>query len=405
MNNLSISLSEPSKRYLRSQKKYILASLAIILLACAIFRIWNARDKSTFVYPEESIMTIGIVLTPANTSILHNNIGSKIIMPNSGLDWDNAMGLANSQLSIHLDNNGSIFALTLDHELDGFQLRTLENQGIFTYLLESKTLISNKAVQPQTRDHFYISLMPLWPFFDGFIRSGNENGLLNISKDKMSLDNLGTKQETQFSDLYLPKDAQAILYSSSSLMQNDTISPILNDLLSASTAFNQFIISNNSPWRMIIFKNSDNKLVYTIQLEEEIDIEQLTALAKQLVQSNDLSTQALTIDDDSQYQELIVYNNDIDISISTENGASFIHASSPVSNINITQANESTLISNIDFTQTLEKSGDGEQLENEIIAYADISVLKNSLNLIPSNILINSFSKLIIKGNDLQLFW
>ncbi|MBU4315174.1 hypothetical protein KJ673_02095 [Patescibacteria group bacterium] len=405
MNDLSISLSEPSKRYLRSRKNYIVSIFLIVLLASICFRVWNSRDKTSYVYPEGAETTISILLTPANTLLLHNNLGQKIVLPGTGITWDNALKRAKSQISVHLDNDGSIFAITFDSKLDDSLISSFQNQGAIASLENDRLIISNKPIENLFRDHSRLSLRPIWPFFDGYVKTNNANASIHIDNEAITIKGIGEKPSGSFGDIYLPENTKTILFTSSTQEENDSMPAILNAFSSIPAISNLSIIKNESPWRLIMFTSSDTPLGYTLQLEQSMDIEDLAVIAKQLVGSSDLSTVALTLEDNSRLLEIVSEPQNTQISISTDQGSTFLHAVSNDSSVHISQTGSYISISNVDMTLISDKSIAQKLKLRDIYSFADISYIKTNWNQIQASLFISSFSSLSVSNNSITLSW
>ncbi len=406
MGSLSISLHNEPKRYLRSKKKYLAVFFCILLLAFFIFHYLTHRDTTSHIFPANAQTTINIILSPANKQLLHDNIGNDTILPNTGITWDDAMFMADNQISAHINDSGSVFALTLDNKLEQSQINTILQFGAYVSDSANISVISNTAVDLIDNEHFNIQIASYLPWFDGSISNqGVKNGYIQINNNGIELIGQGNEETGDFGQIYIPPDAKPIIYASSTNTDDDLLTRQLFSYNSISPLSSTGLINNQYPWKYAIYENNEGELSFTILLEQTMPLDNLAQLVKTLVQTGDLSTIALTIDDDTRVLEMRYNEDNVDVSITSDENHAFIHAKNAKNEVHGSQIGNYSIISNFDISQILDENEILSTEKTDIHTFADIDYIKHNFNAVPKSTFIDFFSSLSISNKNIYLNW
>lgn len=374
------------------------------MLACACFRLWIARDTVSSIKPDDSIISIQFLKTPANIELLHQNLGSSILIPNSGITWDNAILMSNREFAIHIDSIGRITGLTLDTNISDEKRVSLEQFGLFVNETKGRTIISKYETSSLSANTHIFTLIPLWPFFDGHISGQEEKGYLQIKEKGLVLHGFGEKSQIKANNMLFPDTSTAISQISSTQEALNTNVFINNLYLSPISTIAQTITSN-IPWLITLYVNDIDKLHYSILIENKFSTEELANLAKELVQSSNLSTLALTMDDSTQSSEIIATYNNPDVSISTEQGSTFIHAYTENNEIHLTQTATRLYITSTDSSLISAQKAIEPICDKKAHSYIDLDLAKSNINLNLNGLFINEFSSTAISNQNIYFCW
>lgn len=405
MNNLSISLeSEHKPKYLRSNAKEYLLLLSIVILACACFRLWIARDSVSYTKPDDAVVSIQVLKTPANIELLHQNLGSSILMPNSGITWDDAILMSSREFAIHINSIGQVVGITIDTDILEAKKHSMEQFGVFVDEIDGKTLISKKETSILSAKTHILTLMPLWPFFDGYLKSDNQSGWLQIKDNGLVLHGLGAKPTIKSSQMLFPDGSITVaqVVSTQELLET---SSILTNLLVLPIKSMIEIIGSDSPWAISLYSDGSDNLNFSILIENKFSTENLALIAKQFVQSNDLSTVALTLDDSSMVSEIKSEYNNPEISITTEQGSTFLHAYTDKNEIHLTQTPTHLYITNINSSLISAQKNIEPICDKNAHTFADLNAIQYNLNMGFNYFFINQFESLGISSRNVYFCW
>ncbi|EKD47389.1 MAG: hypothetical protein ACD_66C00085G0001 [uncultured bacterium] len=405
MNNLSISLeSEHKPRHLRSNAKEYLFLLLIIMLGCAFFRLWIARDSVSSIKPNNSVISVQFLKTPANIELLHSNLGFSLLIPNSGITWDDVILMSNREFAVHIGAIGQINGITIDTDISDAQKLSIEQFGLFIKNIDGKTLISQQETAfPLSSTHIF-TLIPLWPFFDGHIESPEKSGWLEVDKDGLIFHGFGVKPTINSSQMLFPDNSVAVAQVLSTQESLNT-NTLLSNLLTSPIKSILEITGLDSPWAISLYSYESEDLDYSILVKNKLATEDLALLAKQLIQSGNLSTVALTLDDSTKVSEIKAEYSNPEISISTEQGSTFLHAYTDKNEIHLTQTPTHLYITSINSSLISAQKSIEPICNKNAHTFVDLTAVKNNLNMDFSNFFINQFRSLGISNNNIYFCW
>ncbi|HAL49869.1 MAG: hypothetical protein UU40_C0005G0039 [Candidatus Uhrbacteria bacterium GW2011_GWD2_41_121] len=405
MNNLSISFeSEHKTRHLRSNAKEYLFLLLIIILGCACFRLWIARDSVSSIKPDDSVISVQFLKTPANIELLHNNLGFSLLIPNSGITWDDVILMSNREFAVHINAIGQINGITIDTNISDAQKLSIEQFGLFIKNINDRTLISQQETAFPLSSTRIFTLMPLWPFFDGHIESPEKSGWLEINKDGLVFHDFGVKPTINSSQMLFPDNSVAVarvLSTQESLNTNTLLSNLLTSPIKSILE----ITRSDSPWAISLYSYESENLDYSILIKNKLATEDLALLAKQLIQSGDLSTVALTLDDSTHVSELVSTYQNPEVSITTEQGSTFIHAYTDKNEIHLTQTPTDLYITSIDSSLISAQKNAQPACNSKAHTFADLSQIKLNPSMGFDNLLIDQFQSFGITNRNIYFCW
>ncbi|MBT3230740.1 hypothetical protein HN358_03080 [Candidatus Uhrbacteria bacterium] len=396
MQDLNISMhAQVPKRHLRSNVKTYIYAGCVVLLALVVFRLWITRDTVSNFHSDETNISIQVFKNVGSTELLSQNLGAAAIL--GPLTLDDAIELSNREFALHFNNLGQISEISIDNELGEHKLAQFDQIGLSSIEINGRTLISTDTIENNQNPNTRLTFHALNPFFDGKIRSIDQNGWLSVHSKGLTLHGLGAKAQIK-TELQIPEQTDVIAQITSTEKEQETTNTLSSYL---SEPMSEIINSLSSPWKLVVTQDTDKNIFYSLLIEENFEIDVLAEIARNLNSISSLSTIALTLDDKSTVSEIrSVYEPEI--SIATEQDTHFLHLSSGDTELHMTQTPSYLLTTNHNTSPSL----DNIQVTSQCKPNAHTFVIIESVtdNTLGSSVL-SKLDTIAINNRSIYLCW
>ena len=396
MQDLSIQFEqEQPKRHLRSNIKTYATIACIVLLAILPFRLWITRDTVSNFHSNETSASVQVFKNFGNVNTLNNVLGSVALL--GPITMNDVINLSNREFAVHFNELGQISEISIDTELNEQKRNELELIGINTIELKGRTLISINSIESFTNPSTNFTIHSLNPFFDGKIRSYDQDGWLSVNESGLILHGFGEKPEIQ-TELSIPQNSELIAQISST----GTKTEMANQLgLLASTPLFLIIEGLNNPWKLVLAQTQEGDIAYSILIEQNLDINELAEMAKYISSLSNLSTTALTLDDGSSNLEIRVLEEP-DISITTDQDTHFLHLSQNDNELHLTQTPTHLLITNHNTPPSLENNHIEGLCKSNAHTFAYLNIVNSDTS---GASILNTIDSMAINSHSIYFCW
>jgi len=396
MQDLSISMHcEAPKRHLRSDVKTYIYAGCIVLLALIVFRAWITRDTVSSFHTDDTEISIQVFKNVGSVELLDANLGSGLIL--GPLTLNDVIELSNREFAVHLNELGQIAEISIDSELDESKRNQLDRMGLGLIELDGRTLIGLDSIENAQNPSTRLTIHALNPFFDGKVRSSDQNGWLSIHGKGLTLHGFGEKAEIR-TELSIPEDTEIVAMISSTSVETELLNQSSNLI---TTPADLLLDSLSEPWKLIVASDENGKFYYSMLIEQTFDLEELAQVARYISSTNSLSTIALTLDDRTTVSEIRSIEEPT-ITITTEQDTHFIHVMQGEDELNLTQTPTHLLITNHDSSPSLDNIAIESECKSNAHTFAGFSLIIDSA-LTPS--IASNFDSVAINSNSVFICW
>lgn len=332
--NIPLDSERSSRRYtlFTGQKKLFLGILIFIVLL-GVYRIWVTRDLTSGFHTNGIESTLRIIKTPSTIKQLHENLGSEAIISGRSLTFDDILLLSNREFSLHLDESGVIREISIDSKLSDQKYQYLYESGFIIFNSGHKTIISTvntDVVMEKMQLHPFYTLNPWhdgeWvEYFDGKYQISP----ISISSIGVKISQ-GEVSEIKYNTSTATNTEILAKYSVNAGMP---LLPLVQSLLT-NISTNQFIKQiTESGFQLILGDDAEGKAFYISVPTTKTNTQEMAQFAQDLLKSFNLSTLALTMEDETTVSEIRSDTSEFISSIETESGTSFLTISDKRGNL------------------------------------------------------------------------
>jgi len=342
--NISLEAVGKTSYYSNKMKKTFLFVLLAFLLVWGIFRLYITRDTVSANRPSESVLSIRLLKNAPNTEILHDHLGSNAVIFGSSLRFDDIIASSNREFAIHLDLDGNIIGVSFDSKITPAIQTELESNDIKITEYKKTTVITRASTTINQSRTIFHPLRALLPWYDGdCIVSGSISHLISLTKKRLKIVGAGYKPTARFSE-QIPENADihAYFYIASTGL------PDLTNILPVHSGISQTLFSFFSDNGLIFLGHDYQGQIFSlITPTADIKVQDLAKLQQELLKQFNLSTTALTMEDNTTIQEIRSNTDSFVSSISTDDNTQFITASDTQGNtIYLTKTDSIIVLSN-----------------------------------------------------------
>ncbi|MDP2632026.1 MAG: hypothetical protein Q8P30_04670 [Candidatus Uhrbacteria bacterium] len=384
---------------------WLWASACLVLFfVFGVYRVWITRDTTSSFRPIETTASIRVIKSPRNINIIHENIGSSLLIPGGPWTIDDAFVWSNREFTLHFGDSG-LEGITIDSKLNEEIWQTAEQFGFQIQELNGKSLIStNSTTTESTKSRITIS--GIGSRFGGEIFSwtdGPEVFSYILSQKGLKVRGLGGATNEQY-NLALPEGTEIL--ASMTLLPDEVSNSQLNSfgLSGLPSAL------RNEMERVkthILIGRDEAGYVISINLETgAFELEALAEMAEEMINRSSLSTTALTMEDGTTVSEIRSNSDTITSDIRAEEDYSLILVKNEKADvIRITKTAQFITISNRNIPLDLAEFSTKSQCLASAGSWVKIETLSQLHNIQGGSYLLRHFSEIAIGKRSSMLCW
>lgn len=362
MNRLNIPLSSsngPTKRLLAR----IGGVFALILVAWLLTRAYWVLDTTTWLRPASSTSSVYVPMYPGAIRQLTDNLGPNTLIVGKPWAIDQLPSWCHRACSIHLNETGSIHAITIDRALNAAETAKITATGLSIEEINGKTLIwtsSEPLAMQEVNGRFPFRL--LFPWNDAILYDHQKNQRASIR-----IHDRGITILTPFS----LKDPHPVIFSEDAeiLAQMsfvpDKLPYPLNNLV-LDLPIQSLLNGLHDTTVSLSLAQHDEQLLFSLQLPVSLDQQEVAALSRELIKPSNLSTLEWTLSDGTALDEIRFDDTAIFVETSSDGTTSYIEVRNKAGEtvLRLTQTSETLLISNAQISLTQGKNDKSSCLRN-----------------------------------------
>ncbi len=318
-----------SKTTRRDSRRVVALVGGIVFGACLgvfAFRLPFAISTTVAIAPTDAT-TIRILKTSGSVATLTNHIGNAAIFPGAPWTLKILLTQSNRELTIVVLPNGEI-AYIIDAELTEPLRNTAAAFGMFIASDGKTTTISSNAT-PFADPGLHAVPAALIPWHDGELWDGNRHGALVMNDHGVTLRNVGVAIEATRPTVSEDTDVTTYL----SITEGSIAVPsAFRALIASPIGVAVDLLSENGGTLLLANDRLGDAYVLTSALGD-LTSEEMAEIGKDITNRSSLSTQALTFQDGSVYQEIVSANGEIEPEIRAEDGRTYVNLRDTAGNI------------------------------------------------------------------------
>ncbi|PIQ67300.1 hypothetical protein COY25_03215 [Candidatus Uhrbacteria bacterium CG_4_10_14_0_2_um_filter_41_7] len=300
----------------------VLLSLGTLIIGLYIQRWFFTANSTTGLRTADTTSSIRLLKTYKNSSITHTHLGTEQILPGAPWTVDNILAISKKEIALHFSKN-TLIGLSIDTNLPDYWKDMALSYGYKVTIENNRSLIAKNDTdtlsEPKIRSFHLLN-----PAVDGeIVNYGAEPSYTNFFITKVGVV-INQKSHTSINpiNVFLPKDA--------TVYAKVLIEPL--DIASAQPFLNSAGINNQALVNLIkdegaqiTFGTDALGQIFNIAiLNNNIDLDKLAIIGKELINRQTLSTTAWTTTDGSRYEEIRAQTSGIESSIDSNQDYSFI---------------------------------------------------------------------------------
>ncbi len=362
MNRLNIPLSStqrPAKRlFVR-----VGVVLALILVAWLFVRAYLTVDTTTWLRPVSSVYSLHLPMNPGSVDQLTQNMGSQPLLAGSPWTIDQLPQWCDRACSIHLNEAGSIHALSLDGELDAAESGQILATGLIINEIDGKTLISQTSESiSSSESSINLPFRLLFPWNDAVFYDHLQDQRASVRINDRGMAILAAFALEEPHQVVFSENSQVL--AQMSFTPDNTPYPLNG--LTLHESFQSLLNSIAGSPISLSLAQLDNRLIFSIQLPVVLDQQEAATLSRELIKPSSLSTLEWTIDDGTTIDEIRFDDSTIAVETSSDGETYYMEVSNELGEtvLRLTQTPENLLISNTEISLTQSENDESSCLRN-----------------------------------------
>lgn len=401
---LNIPLTAPMTTRRDSRRVVALVS-GIVFGACAglfAFRVPFAISTTVTMAPTEAA-TIRVLKTDNSIDILTARFGTQALFPGAPWTLHTLFKVSRHEITIALLPNGEMVYI-IDTALPDAMRQSAAAFGIQTVVSGNATAIGPKGV---IFSHSRNRVVPtaLLPWHDGEVRDGSRRGAATITTKGLTLHRMGVSVETARPTIPEESTVSAYLTTVAGGLQ---VPSALRQLMT-SPAGSVLSLLSESGGTLLLTKDRFGEGYVLTTSTQNLTSEELAAIGKDVMNRSSLSTQALTIEDGSTYEEIVGANNDVTVEIRAEEDFTYVSLKNTDGDvIRMTKTPDSLTIANREIAVSQGKKAESLCLHRAHTWLRTDAFPQNLTSSASNNALQNllyGFDEMAINNSKIRLCW